>query len=327
MTEAPCARAWSTRRPRNDPTVTFDRSLTASSSRRTRSSTLNNGVLEGFSTTPTITESNSCAARPTTSRCPLVTGSNVPGHRAVKPIDPPGTGSGGCLRNEVASEWPSVPEPWGANFCDLGSGPPSTPRGQAIPRRDRPDTRSVVARRARTAGPRTRARTAARPRAVAAGRRPQERSARSLARPGGPGGGWNGRHRSHPGSHPRRCRTQRRTNGSLSLPRGPTTRSRPRSAGDGSPIRSGLEEPFDRSFEPSPELLQQGGVRDELRVVLQLRERARPSAFDQIQVLGQPGELEVGHAGLLRIEQRSLPAQPEIFIGEHEPVRGPHHRV
>src|SRR5207253_7792937 len=102
--------------------------------------TLNKGVLAGLSTTPTITESNSCAARPTTSRCPLVTGSNVPGHRAVKPIDPPGTGSRGCLRTEVASEWPSVPEPAGPNSCALGSGPPSTARGQAIPRRGPPDT-------------------------------------------------------------------------------------------------------------------------------------------------------------------------------------------
>ena len=60
-------------------------------------------------------------------------------------------------------------------------------------------------------------------------------------------------------------------------------------------------------------------MRDELRVVLQLGERAGPSAFDQIQVLGQPGELEVGHAGLLRVEQRSLSAQAATL----QPANGP----
>src|SRR2546430_740555 len=87
MTEAPCARAWSTRRPRNDPIRTFERSLTASSKRRTRSSTLNNGVLEGFSTTPTITESNSCAARPTTQVDGHIGGPDGPSLGQVGPLE------------------------------------------------------------------------------------------------------------------------------------------------------------------------------------------------------------------------------------------------
>ncbi len=63
----------------------------ASSSIDTRSSTAKTGCLEGFSKTPTITTSKVALVRPMMSRWPFVTGSNVPGQRAVRPMKPPGT--------------------------------------------------------------------------------------------------------------------------------------------------------------------------------------------------------------------------------------------
>ena len=65
----------------------------------------------------------------------------------------------------------------------------------------------------------------------------------------------------------------------------------------------------------------------EARIVLDQRERPRASAADELQVLGQARELQVGHPRLLRVEQRALAAEPQVLVGELEPVGGADHRV
>ena len=64
-----------------------------------------------------------------------------------------------------------------------------------------------------------------------------------------------------------------------------------------------------------------------MRVVLDQRERPSPRPADQLQVVGEARQLEVGHARLLRVEQRSLTAEPEVFVGQLEPVGGANHRL
>ena len=65
--------------PWNEPIVTLGNTPVTSSSMPIRSSTVNRLRLLLFTSTATTTSSNSPAARPTMSRCPLVTGSKEPG--------------------------------------------------------------------------------------------------------------------------------------------------------------------------------------------------------------------------------------------------------
>src|SRR2546425_12209499 len=80
------ARAYSTSSPEKDATSTPGTSETASFSMATRSSTPNRGSLPGLARTATTTASKQRLARWMMSTWPLVTGSKVPGHRAVRPI-------------------------------------------------------------------------------------------------------------------------------------------------------------------------------------------------------------------------------------------------
>src|SRR3954451_21769170 len=82
---APCSRAKSTSRLSKGFTCTCGYSDTCSWMNAVRSSALNNVfcLRTGWLTTPTITLSNTLAARPMISRCPIVTGSYDPGQTAV----------------------------------------------------------------------------------------------------------------------------------------------------------------------------------------------------------------------------------------------------
>src|SRR4029079_6827493 len=85
------------------------------------------------------------------------------------------------------------------------------------------------------------------------------------------------------------------------------------------PIRerfSGPEEPVDRGGEPRTQLGQQRRMALEPGVVGDHGERAGAGAPDQVDVLGEPSQLEIGHAALPSVEQGSLPPKPEILVGE-----------
>ena len=57
------------------------------------------------------------------------------------------------------------------------------------------------------------------------------------------------------------------------------------------------------------------------------REGAGAGPLHERRVVGQARQLQVGHARLLDVEQRSLAAQPEVLVGELESVVRPDHRV
>ncbi len=78
-TPAPMLRTKSASRPSKPRTSTFENCDSASRASDTRNSSGSAGPLAGLSATPTTSRSNSGAARPTRSTCPLVTGSKVPG--------------------------------------------------------------------------------------------------------------------------------------------------------------------------------------------------------------------------------------------------------
>src|SRR5262245_43009946 len=69
---------------------------------------------------------------------------------------------------------------------------------------------------------------------------------------------------------------------------------------------SRVEQPVDRPLEPRPELVEKSGIRGQVRVLLDRRERPRPGALDQVDVLRQAREAQVGHPRLLDVEQRPL---------------------
>src|SRR5436190_1207332 len=78
------------------------------------------------------------------------------------------------------------------------------------------------------------------------------------------------------------------------------------------------EEPLDRALEAGPGLGQQLRVCLEVGVGVDLRERPRASASDELEVLGQAGELQIGHARLPGVEQRALTAESQVLVGELE---------
>ena len=83
MAWAPRARQKSTVRPSNDAIsmASGEAPVVARASRMTRMrvSSDRSGVFRGLASTPTMTRSKTLAARPMTSRWPLVIGSNEPG--------------------------------------------------------------------------------------------------------------------------------------------------------------------------------------------------------------------------------------------------------
>src|SRR4051794_21277525 len=60
--------------------------------------------------------------------------------------------------------------------------------------------------------------------------------------------------------------------------------------------------------------------RAQLGVRVEQRARAHAGALEQLGVLGQPRDLELGEAGLARAQHLALAAQPEVDLGELEAV-------
>ena len=101
-------------------------------------------------------------------------------------------------------------------------------------------------------------------------------------------------------------------------------RSSPASARPSVALRSGRAS---RSTARSgPELEDSSGCPDRSGSA-SMRERARPGPADELEVVGEPREPQVGHARLPHVEQRPLAAQPEVLVGELEPVGRSSHRV
>ena len=84
LTIACAPRSWQNvvSSPVKPATVTLSSPAVACSSIASRSSAVKSRFLDLFTPTATITSSKRVAARRTMSRCPLVTGSNDPGHTA-----------------------------------------------------------------------------------------------------------------------------------------------------------------------------------------------------------------------------------------------------
>ena len=80
----PRSRQKSTSRPLKLSTTTLGHAAVTSCSISMRSSTVNRPAFDPLYATITVTSSNSVAARPMMSRCPLVTGSNDPGQTALR---------------------------------------------------------------------------------------------------------------------------------------------------------------------------------------------------------------------------------------------------
>jgi len=59
----------------------------------------------------------------------------------------------------------------------------------------------------------------------------------------------------------------------------------------------------------------------ELRILLDESASPLPSIVQQVEVAGEIREAETRHAVLLRPEQVSLPAEPQVFLGDPEAVR------
>src|SRR5205085_227868 len=89
---------------------TLPLSATASFHMAIRSSREKSGSFAGFWRTAATNVSKWRLARSMTSRWPPVTGSNVPGHRAVTPIRPPRRRGRGCPRTSAPSRPPSLQE-------------------------------------------------------------------------------------------------------------------------------------------------------------------------------------------------------------------------
>src|SRR5205807_4112233 len=69
------------------------------------------------------------------------------------------------------------------------------------------------------------------------------------------------------------------------------------------------------------------GVFPELWIAVDDLEGAPPCPLHQLDVVREAGQLQVGHAGLLDVEEGSLPPEPQVLVGELEAVSGPGERV
>src|SRR5439155_13998625 len=84
---------------------------------------------------------------------------------------------------------------------------------------------------------------------------------------------------------------------------------------------SAVEQPFDGLAREGPTK-----ERQQIRLCVQLRisgdqiEGATPGPLHQLNVLGQPGQLQVGQSRLLDVEQGALAPQLEVLIRQLEPV-------
>src|SRR6266498_5320041 len=91
--------------------------------------------------------------------------------------------------------------------------------------------------------------------------------------------------------------------------------------------RSRVEQPLDGlARERLAKELQQFRTSIQSRVCVDDGERPGPGPPDQLGIVGQPGQLQVGQAGLLDVEQCALASKPEVLIGQLEAVGGPNHR-
>jgi DNA-binding response OmpR family regulator len=68
----------------------------------------------------------------------------------------------------------------------------------------------------------------------------------------------------------------------------------------------GGEQPVDGALEPAPKLGEEARTSLEVGVVFDHGERSRPGPLHQLEVIGQPGQLQVREPGLADVEQRPL---------------------
>src|SRR6266511_5751965 len=88
---------------------------------------------------------------------------------------------------------------------------------------------------------------------------------------------------------------------------------------------SGVEQPVDRALEPTPKLLEEGWATPEVGILLDHGERPGARPPHQLEVIGEAGELQVRESRLTDVEERALAPEPQILVGQLEPVRGPDH--
>ena len=90
---------------------------------------------------------------------------------------------------------------------------------------------------------------------------------------------------------------------------------------------SGLEQPLDRPLETAPEHLEQRGVPSRPgSASMSAKARARARCTSSMSSASR-ASFRSGMPDWLDVEQRPLAPQPEILVGQLEPVGRPHHRV